>query len=186
MLMSVLSFLQEAPFKPSIFGEDLELIISLPSHCDNGLKIPKIVPFLADAVLKMNGLQSEGIFRVPGDAEEVTDLVCLFHCIGTRLMLTTLFIACSDWKWQLWFKWHYRSQCTSIFTQILASRSWKTINTHRVVWWMRQVCREFRWSHRHCQRFTRSKPSYCYVHDRFCSGKWIHVSSMLLDNSWDH
>ncbi|CDH60032.1 rho gtpase activation protein [Lichtheimia corymbifera JMRC:FSU:9682] len=65
---------KEAPFKPSIFGEDLELIISLPSHCDNGLKIPKIVPFLADAVLKMNGLQSEGIFRVPGDAEEVTDL----------------------------------------------------------------------------------------------------------------
>lgn len=91
-------FLQEAPFKPSIFGEDLELIISLPSHCDNGLKIPKIVPFLADAVLKMNGLQSEGIFRVPGDAEEVTDLVCLLYCIvDTRLMLTThLFIACSD------------------------------------------------------------------------------------------
>ena len=72
-------FLQEAPFKPSIFGEDLELIVSLPSHCDNGLKIPKIVPFLTDAVLKMNGLQSEGIFRVPGDAEEVTDLVCLIH-----------------------------------------------------------------------------------------------------------
>lgn len=93
MLMSVLSFLQEAPFKPSIFGEDLELIISLPSHCDNGLKIPKIVPFLADAVLKMNGLQSEGIFRVPGDAEEVTDLVCLCcPCIILDLMLTTPFL----------------------------------------------------------------------------------------------
>ncbi|KAI8139231.1 hypothetical protein BJV82DRAFT_255614 [Fennellomyces sp. T-0311] len=65
---------KEAPFKPSIFGESLDLVMSLPVHSDNDLKIPKIVPFLADAVLQMNGQQSEGIFRVPGDAEEVTDL----------------------------------------------------------------------------------------------------------------
>ncbi|CDS12396.1 hypothetical protein LRAMOSA04590 [Lichtheimia ramosa] len=65
---------KEAPFKPSVFGESLDLIMSLPVHCDNGLKIPKIVPFLADAVLQLNGKYSEGIFRVPGDAEEVTDL----------------------------------------------------------------------------------------------------------------
>lgn len=55
--------------------------MSLPIHCDNGLKIPKIVPFLADAVLQLNGKYSEGIFRVPGDAEEVTDLV--WNCIMT-------------------------------------------------------------------------------------------------------
>ncbi|KAI9493892.1 hypothetical protein BDB00DRAFT_821151 [Zychaea mexicana] len=67
---------KEAPFKPSIFGESLGMIVNLPGHCggDDGLKIPKIVPFLADAVLQMKGQQSEGIFRVPGDAEEVTDL----------------------------------------------------------------------------------------------------------------
>ncbi|KAI9316473.1 hypothetical protein BX666DRAFT_1951155 [Dichotomocladium elegans] len=65
---------KEAPFKPSIFGEDLDMIITLPNHRDNGLKIPKIVPFLADAVLEMNGQRTEGIFRVPGDAEEITDL----------------------------------------------------------------------------------------------------------------
>ena len=49
--------------------------MSLPVHCNNGLKLPRIVPFLADAVLQLNGKHSEGIFRVPGDAEEVTDLV---------------------------------------------------------------------------------------------------------------
>ncbi|KAI7859106.1 hypothetical protein BDC45DRAFT_255717 [Circinella umbellata] len=65
---------KEAPFKPSIFGESLNLIVNLPIHCGDDLKIPKIVPFLADAVLQMKGQQSEGIFRVPGDAEEVTDL----------------------------------------------------------------------------------------------------------------
>ncbi|KAI9266631.1 hypothetical protein BDA99DRAFT_480334 [Phascolomyces articulosus] len=65
---------KEAPFKPSIFGESLNMIVDLPAHCGDGLKIPKIVPFLADAVLQMKGQQSEGIFRVPGDAEEVTDL----------------------------------------------------------------------------------------------------------------
>lgn len=39
------------------------------------LDIPKIVPFLANMVLDLNGLTSEGIFRVPGDADDVTELV---------------------------------------------------------------------------------------------------------------
>lgn len=51
--------------------------MGLKNHWDKDLQIPKIVPFLAEAVLRMNGQQSEGIFRVPGDAEEITDLVSL-------------------------------------------------------------------------------------------------------------
>ncbi|KAF7730954.1 hypothetical protein EC973_001000 [Apophysomyces ossiformis] len=62
---------KEAPFKPSVFGESLEFIMSLQNGSG---KIPKIVPFLADAVHQMNGQRSEGIFRVPGDADAVTDL----------------------------------------------------------------------------------------------------------------
>ena len=58
------------------------MIVDLSTHCSDGLKIPKIVPFLADAVLQMKGQQSEGIFRVPGDAEEVTDLVSFFLLIA--------------------------------------------------------------------------------------------------------
>jgi hypothetical protein len=51
--------------------------MELQTNQHDELKIPRIVPFLADAVHQMNGQQSEGIFRVPGDADDVTDLVSL-------------------------------------------------------------------------------------------------------------
>lgn len=52
--------------------------MELQTNQHDQLKIPRIVPFLAEAVHQMNGQQSEGIFRVPGDADDVTDLVSLF------------------------------------------------------------------------------------------------------------
>ncbi|KAI8388521.1 uncharacterized protein BYT42DRAFT_237779 [Radiomyces spectabilis] len=63
---------KEAPFKPSVFGESLDFIMNLQT--DDELKIPRIVPFLADTVRQLNGPCSEGIFRVPGDADDVTEL----------------------------------------------------------------------------------------------------------------
>lgn len=42
------------------------------------LKIPQIVTFLTRAVHDLNGTSTEGIFRVPGDADAVTDLVSPF------------------------------------------------------------------------------------------------------------
>ncbi|KAI8138329.1 hypothetical protein BJV82DRAFT_631889 [Fennellomyces sp. T-0311] len=63
-----------APFKPSVFGESLEMIVGMSQHNTDDLKIPRIVPFLADGVIRLNGQQSEGIFRVPGDADDVTEL----------------------------------------------------------------------------------------------------------------
>ncbi|CAO3703396.1 unnamed protein product [Rhizopus stolonifer] len=62
----------EAPFKPSVFGESLDTIKSLEK--DPTLKIPKIVIFLTHAVHELKGKQMEGIFRVPGDADTVTEL----------------------------------------------------------------------------------------------------------------
>ncbi|KAI7856712.1 Rho GTPase activation protein [Circinella umbellata] len=62
-----------APFKPSVFGESLGYIMEMEKQ-DEALQIPKIVPFLADAVIRLNGQQTEGIFRVPGDADDVTEL----------------------------------------------------------------------------------------------------------------
>lgn len=44
-------------------------------NSDIKLQIPQIVPFLAETVRATNGQLSEGIFRVPGDADAVTDLV---------------------------------------------------------------------------------------------------------------
>ncbi|KAI9314749.1 Rho GTPase activation protein [Dichotomocladium elegans] len=76
-----------APFKPSVFGESLEFIMGLEAKKkkeeeeeggtvdgEQSLQIPRIVPFLADAVIRTNGQRSEGIFRVPGDADAITDL----------------------------------------------------------------------------------------------------------------
>ncbi|GAB5593534.1 hypothetical protein Unana1_08434 [Umbelopsis nana] len=64
---------KDAPFKPSVFGETLEFIME-QQESTTDLDIPKIVPFLANMVLDLRGLTSEGIFRVPGDADDVTEL----------------------------------------------------------------------------------------------------------------
>ncbi|KAH8549091.1 Rho GTPase activation protein [Umbelopsis sp. PMI_123] len=64
---------KDAPFKPSVFGETLEFIMEQQASTTD-LDIPKIVPFLSNMVLDLRGLTSEGIFRVPGDADDVTEL----------------------------------------------------------------------------------------------------------------
>lgn len=38
------------------------------------LKVPVILPFLADGILALGGLKAEGIFRVPGDGDAVSEL----------------------------------------------------------------------------------------------------------------
>lgn len=65
---------KEAPFKPSVFGESLQLIMEMQAHKDRTMQIPKVVPFLTKTVIESNGQSSEGIFRIPGDADAVTDL----------------------------------------------------------------------------------------------------------------
>lgn len=59
-----------------MFGESLQFIMNLDQEKEQtSLQIPQIVPFLADAVLALNGRRSEGIFRIAGDADDVTELV---------------------------------------------------------------------------------------------------------------
>ncbi|KAI9364120.1 hypothetical protein BD770DRAFT_462691, partial [Pilaira anomala] len=69
----------EAPFKPSVFGESLDTIMEQQQNKESDLKIPKIVIFLTNAVHELNGQSSEGIFRVPGDADAVTELVIFIY-----------------------------------------------------------------------------------------------------------
>jgi hypothetical protein len=38
------------------------------------LKVPVILPFLADGILALGGTKSEGIFRIPGDSDSVSEL----------------------------------------------------------------------------------------------------------------
>ncbi|TPX34507.1 hypothetical protein SmJEL517_g02866 [Synchytrium microbalum] len=67
---------QEAPFVKALFGETLDEIMRTQEEQFPDLPIPRVLPFLADAILSMNGCKTEGIFRVPGDADAVTDLKC--------------------------------------------------------------------------------------------------------------
>ncbi|RKP26474.1 Rho GTPase activation protein [Syncephalis pseudoplumigaleata] len=63
-----------AAFNPTVFGESLDVIMEMQAKDFPGLPIPRILAFLAEGILDLNGQQSEGIFRVPGDADFVTNL----------------------------------------------------------------------------------------------------------------
>jgi len=64
-----------AAFHFSYFGETLEDIMEQQKKNENSeLEIPAIMIFLADSILKLNGCQTEGIFRVPGDADSISEL----------------------------------------------------------------------------------------------------------------
>ncbi|KAF9651264.1 Rho GTPase activation protein [Thelephora ganbajun] len=64
----------DAAFNPSIFGETLEIIYRLQQRTYPQQKVPIILPFLADGILALGGTKSEGIFRVPGDGDGVSEL----------------------------------------------------------------------------------------------------------------
>lgn len=64
----------DAAFHPSIFGESLDVIFRLQERNYPHLRIPIILPFLADGILALGGTKSEGIFRIPGDSDSVSEL----------------------------------------------------------------------------------------------------------------
>ncbi|KAF7321491.1 Rho GTPase-activating protein 39 isoform 2 [Mycena kentingensis (nom. inval.)] len=64
----------DAAFNPSTFGESLDAIFRLQERTYPQQKVPIILPFLADGILALGGTKSEGIFRVPGDGDSVSDL----------------------------------------------------------------------------------------------------------------
>jgi len=61
----------EAPFKFNVFGERLDNIVKNPTNVEDKGPLPKVLSFLAEAVLLLSGHACEGIFRVPGDLESV-------------------------------------------------------------------------------------------------------------------
>jgi hypothetical protein len=65
---------KEAPFNPSMFGGTLEDILEAQEAKVPGQVLPWVITTLTNTVLKLNGLQTEGIFRVPGDIDEVNSL----------------------------------------------------------------------------------------------------------------
>ncbi|KAK9767399.1 hypothetical protein K7432_002844 [Basidiobolus ranarum] len=65
---------KESAFHPTAFGESLEYVMQLQAQTYPDLKIPRILLFLAESVLKLDGQKSEGIFRLSGDPEAATSL----------------------------------------------------------------------------------------------------------------
>ncbi|KAI8845296.1 hypothetical protein BJ741DRAFT_587538 [Chytriomyces cf. hyalinus JEL632] len=71
---------QEAPFRASLFGETLEDIMIVQARenakdsAGRKLALPRILLFLTDSILSLDGCNTEGIFRVPGDIDLVNDL----------------------------------------------------------------------------------------------------------------
>jgi len=64
-----------AAFHFSYFGETLEDIMEQQRKNEvSDLNVPAIMVFLANSILELNGSQTEGIFRVPGDVDSISEL----------------------------------------------------------------------------------------------------------------
>uniref|UniRef100_A0A8C9SNG7 Rho GTPase-activating protein 39 n=1 Tax=Scleropages formosus TaxID=113540 RepID=A0A8C9SNG7_SCLFO len=65
---------RSAIFSPSMFGSSLEEVMALQQERYPDRQLPWVQTRLSEEVLGLNGDQTEGIFRVPGDIDEVNAL----------------------------------------------------------------------------------------------------------------
>lgn len=74
----------------SLFGTTLDEIMRMQKKRCPNLKLPWIQTVLSEAVLRLNGARTEGIFRVPGDLDEVVRLPSQRkHCCSLILTFTS-------------------------------------------------------------------------------------------------
>ncbi|KAM8784379.1 rho GTPase-activating protein 39 isoform 2-T3 [Rhynchonycteris naso] len=65
---------KNAVFSPSMFGSALQEVMSMQKERYPERQLPWVQTRLSEEVLALNGDQTEGIFRVPGDIDEVNAL----------------------------------------------------------------------------------------------------------------
>uniref|UniRef100_A0A3Q4HPN5 Rho GTPase-activating protein 39 n=1 Tax=Neolamprologus brichardi TaxID=32507 RepID=A0A3Q4HPN5_NEOBR len=65
---------RNAIFNPSMFGSSLEEVMALQKERYPDRQLPWVQTRLSEEVLCLNGDQTEGVFRVPGDIDEVNAL----------------------------------------------------------------------------------------------------------------
>ncbi|XP_037658567.1 LOW QUALITY PROTEIN: rho GTPase-activating protein 39 [Choloepus didactylus] len=65
---------KNAVFSPSMFGSALQEVMSVQKERYPDRQLPWVQTRLSEEVLALNGDQTEGIFRVPGDIDEVNAL----------------------------------------------------------------------------------------------------------------
>jgi hypothetical protein len=70
----VFYLLQEQIFRDSMFGNTLQEVMDLQRDIFPERKLPWIQHTLSEQILLMQGKQTEGIFRVPADMDEVTTI----------------------------------------------------------------------------------------------------------------
>eukprot|EP01128_Nolandella_sp_AFSM9_P006311 TRINITY_DN3216_c0_g1_i2.p1 TRINITY_DN3216_c0_g1~~TRINITY_DN3216_c0_g1_i2.p1 ORF type:complete len:716 (-),score=240.87 TRINITY_DN3216_c0_g1_i2:139-2286(-) len=64
----------DAPFKAAVFGVSLEEVMEAQHELDPHATLPLVLTTLCDRVVELDGYQTEGIFRVPGDVAQLTAL----------------------------------------------------------------------------------------------------------------
>ncbi|EPQ27190.1 uncharacterized protein PFL1_05113 [Pseudozyma flocculosa PF-1] len=64
----------DAAFNPGVFGRTLETIMETQRDAYPHIQVPIVLVFLCNALLAVDALRTEGVFRVAGDAELVTEL----------------------------------------------------------------------------------------------------------------
>ncbi|KAJ1194873.1 hypothetical protein NDU88_004158 [Pleurodeles waltl] len=65
---------RNAVFSPSMFGSSLQEVMTMQKERYPDRQLPWVQTRLSEEVLALNGDQTEGIFRVPGDIDEVNAL----------------------------------------------------------------------------------------------------------------
>ncbi|XP_053501860.1 rho GTPase-activating protein 39 isoform X2 [Ictalurus furcatus] len=68
------AYARNAIFNPSMFGSSLEEVMAMQKERYPDRQLPWVQTRLSEEVLGLNGDQTEGIFRVPGDIDEVNAL----------------------------------------------------------------------------------------------------------------
>ncbi|KAL7888718.1 hypothetical protein AOLI_G00036920 [Acnodon oligacanthus] len=69
-----IAYARNAIFSPSMFGSSLEEVMAMQKERYPDRELPWVQTRLSEEVLGLNGDQTEGIFRVPGDIDEVNAL----------------------------------------------------------------------------------------------------------------
>jgi len=65
---------RDAPFSHTVFGVTLDEIMEKQAEQGSQLLVPQIVVTLSEEIRRLGGMKAEGIFRVPGDTEQVYSL----------------------------------------------------------------------------------------------------------------
>ncbi|XP_019848832.1 PREDICTED: rho GTPase-activating protein 39-like isoform X2 [Amphimedon queenslandica] len=72
--MEEIQYAKTTPFTMSMFSNTLEEVMEIQEERFPGLNVPWVIIELCEAILRLRGPSTQGIFRIPGDIDEVNAL----------------------------------------------------------------------------------------------------------------